>query len=431
MKGRLRKQVTLLVCLLAFCLLALHGKAVMFVSTGNPAYNTNAPTGSLTNAGWQYEGQWYVWLGTPIAPTFFLTAHHVNGNVGDPFILNGVSYTTVALFDDPNTDLRIWQVAQTFPYYAPLYTATDEVGKACLMIGRGTDRGPAVTTVSMGHTTTNGWQWGSTNNIERWGQNAVSNIYTDTNDFPAAQLLFATFQNNGATNECALSYNDSGGAMFIQEGGTWKLAGINYTVANPFVSTNGVNGSGLNAAVLDYFHLYVGGDNNWQQITQHESGGFYCTRVSARMSWINSIINPSPTAIFSGSPTNGAAPLTVTFTDSSTNSITNRFWNFGDGGTTNFAVATNPTHTYTAGVYNVTLIVSGPGGSSTDTVANLISAYDPFAWWQLSFFGCTNCAQAQPDADPYGSGMSNTNKFLASFNPTNAAAYVHVISIAV
>jgi len=35
----------------------------------------------------------------------------------------------------------------------------------------------------MGHATTNGWQWGSTNNIERWGQNTVASIYTDTNDW--------------------------------------------------------------------------------------------------------------------------------------------------------------------------------------------------------------------------------------------------------
>ena len=45
------------------------------------------------------------------------------------------------------------------------------------------------------------------------------------------------------------------------------------------------------------------------------------------------------------------------------------------------------------------------------------------------YFGCTNCAQAQPNADPYGKGLSNTNQFLVGFNPTNAAAYLHVIGI--
>jgi hypothetical protein len=271
--------------------------AVILEGTGNPSYNTNAPTGSLTNSGWQYEGQWYVWLGTPIAPRFFLTAHHVNGNLGDVFVFNGFSYHTVNVFDDPNTDLRIWQVAETFPSYAPLYTKTDEIGKPFVVIGRGTDRGPTVIVGGV----TNGWQWGNTNNIERWGENTVSGVHTGVvtgdGNYPSAQLLYAAFQHNGMSNECDLSYNDSGGGMFIQDGGstgTWKLAGINCTVDDSFISTNGVNGSGFNASLMDYFHVYLGGDNNWQLFTQHYAAQFYCTRVSSRISWINSIINYEP-----------------------------------------------------------------------------------------------------------------------------------------
>jgi len=40
-------------------------------------------------------------------------------------------------------------------------------------------------------------------------------------------------------------------------------------------------------------------------------------------------------AAFTASPTSGLKPLPVTFTDSSTGTITNRFWDFGDGSTTN------------------------------------------------------------------------------------------------
>src|ERR1035438_7903136 len=40
-----------------------------------------------------------------------------------------------------------------------------------------------------------------------------------------------------------------------------------------------------------------------------------------------------------------------------------------------------------------------------------------------------NPAFSGPNADPFGKGMSNTNQFLAGFNPTNAAAYVHIISL--
>jgi hypothetical protein len=38
--------------------------------------------------------------------------------------------------------------------------------------------------------------------------------------------------------------------------------------------------------------------------------------------------------------------------------------------------------------------------------------------------------QVAGNASYTGDGMSNTNKFLAGFNPTNAAAYLHIISVA-
>ena len=72
------------------------------------------------------------------------------------------------------------------------------------------------------------------------------------------------------------------------------------------------------------------------------------------------VLATPPVAGFSGSPTSGAAPLAVTFTDASSGWITNRFWNFGDGTTTN-TIGHQPEHTYTAaGSNTVSLTVSGP-----------------------------------------------------------------------
>ncbi len=59
-------------------------------------------------------------------------------------------------------------------------------------------------------------------------------------------------------------------------------------------------------------------------------------------------------------------------------------------------------------------------------------AGDPFTTWQSNYFSMAelgNPAYSGPNADPLGKGMSNTNQFLAGFNPTNAAAYLHIISI--
>jgi PKD repeat protein len=144
---------------------------------------------------------------------------------------------------------------------------------------------------------------------------------------------------------------------------------------------------------------------------------------------ILTVISPAPVANFTASPTNGVAPLNVSFTDTSSNSPTSWSWAFGDTGT---STSESPGHTYTTpGTYTVTLIASNTGGSSTNTMTGAISVYDPFAWWQLNYFGSTNnSANTAPDGDSTGTGMSNTNKFLAGFNPTNPAAYLHIVSIA-
>jgi len=91
-----------------------------------------------------------------------------------------------------------------------------------------------------------------------------------------------------------------------------------------------------------------------------------------------------PVAAFTAAPTTGTVPLAVTFTDNSTGTITNRFWDFGDGTTTN-TLATNVQHVYTlAGTDTVQLIVSGPGAVSTNTQVGEIIANAPVCTNTLS-----------------------------------------------
>lgn len=75
-------------------------------------------------------------------------------------------------------------------------------------------------------------------------------------------------------------------------------------------------------------------------------------------------------ADFTGTPTSGAAPLSVDFTDASTGSPTAWSWNFGDG---QLSTSQNPTNIYAAaGSYTVTLIASNATGSSTKIRTNYI-----------------------------------------------------------
>lgn len=79
-------------------------------------------------------------------------------------------------------------------------------------------------------------------------------------------------------------------------------------------------------------------------------------------------------AAFSATPVSGTAPLTVQFTDESqpgSEAIASYSWNFGDGGTSTDA---SPAHIYgAAGTYSVTLTVSAPGGSDSETKTGLIT----------------------------------------------------------
>ena len=77
------------------------------------------------------------------------------------------------------------------------------------------------------------------------------------------------------------------------------------------------------------------------------------------------------TANFSANVTSGSAPLTVQFSNTSSGSYSNSSWTFGDGGT---STLTNPSYTYnTPGAYTVSLTVSGPGGSDSETKTGYIT----------------------------------------------------------
>jgi len=84
-----------------------------------------------------------------------------------------------------------------------------------------------------------------------------------------------------------------------------------------------------------------------------------------------------PVTTFTGTPTNGPIPLVVDFTDTSSGTITNRAWDFGDGTTTNTTL-TSIQHTYTtAAIRTVRLITTGPVGVNTNTQADYITALTP------------------------------------------------------
>ena len=106
----------------------------------------------------------------------------------------------------------------------------------------------------------------------------------------------------------------------------------------------------------------------------------------------------APVASFSAQSTNGFAPLTVQFNDNSTGVITNWVWNFGNNKIITNNSSATVTNTYAAaGNYTVTLLVYGPGGSTTNVMNSFIKTYSQpqlgmpkMSNGSLTFLG-TNC----------------------------------------
>jgi PKD repeat protein len=101
------------------------------------------------------------------------------------------------------------------------------------------------------------------------------------------------------------------------------------------------------------------------------------TNVVANHTIAATFLINAPVANFTATPLSGGVPLTVTFTDLSTNNPTSWLWNFGelDNGT---SVLQNPTHTYfQPGNYSVELTATNDGGSNKTVRLGYIFTYYP------------------------------------------------------
>jgi hypothetical protein len=286
-------------------LLSPSAWAVIFYSTADPAHNREtAPGGALAGSGWQYQGLFGSYLGTAISPNHFITAAHL-GVASSTFVskdyFNGASDITYAInitvnsglgyWNIAGTDLRVFQITGTFSSYAPLYTAGDEVGNDLVVMGRGTQRG---TTVTLGVNDI-GWRWGSADLKARWGTNQVAAAVS----FGGADCLYATFDASVGGDEAHLSAGDSGGAVFLKDGGIWKLAGINYAVDGNWDYNNVIDTNEFRAALFDARGMYVGSDEGgWTLVPDNGEpvpSGFYSTRISSYQSEIFAITGvPEP-----------------------------------------------------------------------------------------------------------------------------------------
>ncbi len=178
---------------------------------------------------------------------------------------------------------------------------------------------------------------------------------------PSLPLYFGQNINDPSTN-AKLMFVDpyvgnlkSSNPLSVIDGGAAKveytISGVDSLPTNTVISFNGY-GWCLNAN--------QGQGISWtNQITGASASGY-------------SVVYNPPVADFTADNTAGLPDLTVAFTDASTGAgITSWAWDFGDGAT---STEQNPTHTYTdVGKYSVSLIVTSPAGSGTETKTDFIT----------------------------------------------------------
>ncbi len=231
----------LLLAMLALAAFAAPAHALV-IDSGDGQGNTTPPA---DDPGFVHVGRLGTLSVVYVGYGWVLSASHVG--IGDVEI-DGVIYPAIpgsyAIFEHDashNADLAAFQID---PYPAhlpvlPIRSAASPVGTSVVMIARGFTRGPATSWMGI-----DGYSWAVAND-KRWGTNLiggvlpggpppVATVIVDIGITRTASLITDFTQNAvNSAYEAQGATGDSGGALFIKQGGTWELAGITFAIG-PF-----------------------------------------------------------------------------------------------------------------------------------------------------------------------------------------------------
>jgi autotransporter-associated beta strand protein len=292
------------------------------------------------------------------------------------------------------------------------------------------------------YTTTN-QVYGIVTNKE-WDAHGQTNVNiilfnTATNAWPSLTARTGTliFSNNLTTASTPMYFDigtndapDSGNSDLINVFGNLTLNGtLNVRPAPGFgLSTTYTIMTYPVASNFTYSPLTVVGPTNAQY------AGLTYTVSTNTAGEVQLLINGETCPVASFGWTNASSTI-VTFTDTSTGVITNWDWAFGDGATATL-MSGSTSHTYPSnGTYSATLTVYGVANGSgcnsvatSNVVVTLAAVTDPFTAWAQHYYPGGGPAAAGSALTASGA-MSNTNAWMAGFNPINPAAYLHIISV--
>ncbi len=177
-----------------------------------------------------------------IAPNWIVTTRHQGDDDSLTNVtINGVAYSCHYRPEwkggpAGNADIRLVRLTKTdgndanLAHYAKPYEYDDEAGKDVVIGGCGRGRGTSLVTDGNEY----GYTWaGSTNTVQRWGQNIVDGdgIAGGTYTSDVIEADFDGIDDDSyRPYECIIAVWDSGGGWFIKDSNEWKVAGLSHGV---------------------------------------------------------------------------------------------------------------------------------------------------------------------------------------------------------
>ena len=289
------------------------------------------------------------------------------------------------------------------------FTGTPTIGTPPLAV--------SFTDTSTGSPTSWSWNFGDSNTSTV--QNP-SHTYSTVGQYTVALTATNQYGNNTMTKT---NYINVGNAPVANFSGTPTSGGAPLAVSFTDSSTNSPTawswnfGDSNTSTVQNPSHTY---STTGSYTVALKATNQYGNNTNTKTNYIT--VGSAPVAAFSGTPTSGAAPLAVAFTDSSTNSPTVWSWNFGDSNT---STVQNPSHTYTAtGQYTVALKATNQYGNNTNTKTNYITVSS--GGTPVYQIDCGSTSAVSPfAADNYYSGgsTSSTSATIDTSKVTNPAPW--------
>lgn len=213
---------------------------------------------------------------------------------------------------------------------------------------------------------------GGTNYSWDFGDGNTSTTYSPSHTFPTAgTYTVALMANDGCsfdTTEVQITVHPSPQVSFSFAPDSVCI-NVPFTFTNtspPLANVSWDFGDGNTSGLNNPTHSYAASGNYTVTMTGTALSNGCQASTSAVVP-----VSVNPVANFTATPIAGCVPLTVQFTDQSTNATYHQ-WDFGDGNT---GTQLNPQHTFTSpGVYTVDLIVENANGC-TDTLSQNITVH--------------------------------------------------------